>query len=157
MKPNEETCISLIPYGFDLSISGTPLDETTCEKFCSHAMFIHKSTFNSLEETTRNPGRCKKLNLLFVKMDFADAGPRLLALKNLRELFIQGDHSIFDNDEFTVPPEIGELTKLRRLSLLNVPLRTWPTWILKLRVLEYLMIRGTDIDSIPPAFRRWIN
>ena len=108
-----------------------------------------KSKFDSLDDAVKNPGRCKTLNLLFTGKDLGDCGPSLALLKNLRELFIQADPGIYDNYEITVPPEIGELTELKKLSFLNVPFRTWPTWLFKLRHLEYLMIRGTEINFIP--------
>jgi hypothetical protein len=112
-------------------------------------MWMIKSQFDSLNDAIKNPGRCKALKLLFIKKDLGDSGPNLAMLKNLRELFIQADPSIYDNYEFEVPPEIGELTELKKLSLLNVPFKNWPTWVFKLKHLEYLMIRGTEIDSIP--------
>jgi hypothetical protein len=112
-------------------------------------MWMIKSKYDSLDDAVKNPGRCKTLNLLFVKKELGDYGSRLALLTNLRELFIQADPSIYDNYEFTVPPEIGELTELKKLSFLNVPFRTWPTWVFKLRYLEYLMIRGNEINFIP--------
>jgi len=111
--------------------------------------WVIKTKFTSLDEAVKSPNRCRTLNLLFIKKTFKDSGSSLVKLRNLRELHIQGDPSIYDDYEFSLPSEIGELTELRKLTLLNLPITIWPGWIWKLKKLEYLMIRGTDINVIP--------
>lgn len=108
-----------------------------------------KTKFHSLSEAIKNPTWCRTLNLIFIKKDFKDSGLLLAKLKNIRKLYIQGDPSIYHDYEFSLPPEIGTLTKLTTLSLLNLPIQEFPDWVFNLTKLEYLMIRGTDVETIP--------
>lgn len=110
--------------------------------------WIIKTKFESLDDAVKKPTRCKTLNL-FIKKDFKDSGPSLKKLRNLRKLYIQGDFSIYYDYEFILPQEIGDLKELKKLSLLNLPIKIFPDWVFQLNKLEYLMIRGTDISSIP--------
>jgi Leucine-rich repeat (LRR) protein len=110
---------------------------------------MFKTKFNSLDEAVKSPTWCRTLDLMFIKKSFKDSGLSLAKLKNLRKLHIQGDVSIYDDYEFSLPSEIGTLTKLTMLSLLNLPIKIFPDWIFDLVKLEYLMVRGTDIDVIP--------
>jgi Leucine-rich repeat (LRR) protein len=82
------------------------------------------------------------------------AGNSFLKLTNLSELFIQGHTSIFYDKEFVLPEEIGNLTGLKKLSLLNLPIAEFPIWITNLKDLEYLMIRGTDLVMLPGSIRQ---
>ena len=75
-------------------------------------------------------------------------GPELLRLRRLRELYLQGDPSIYYLTDFTLPVEIGALRTLRKLELLNLPIN-FPEWIVNLPNLRYLMVRGTDATTVP--------
>jgi len=81
-------------------------------------------------------------------------GQAFRKLENLRELSIQGDVSIFSDEEFDLPEEIGQLTKIEKLTLLNLPIKDFPHWTLNLKRLKYLMIRGTDLQILPSSIKQ---
>ena len=113
-----------------------------------------RTKFESLSDALRSPNDCKILNLLFVKENLKNVGQSFRKLENLRELYIQGDTSIFYDREFGLPEEIGELKKLEKLTLLNLPISEFPHWTLNLGRLKYLMIRGTDLTTLPGSVRQ---
>jgi len=111
--------------------------------------FFTKTKFDSLTEALKSPGDCKILNMLFIKENLKYSGQAFKKLENLRELWIQGDVSIFHDEEFGLPEEIGQLTKLEKLTILNLPVKEFPVWTLNLNRLKHLMIRGTDLEILP--------
>lgn len=116
--------------------------------------FTVKTKFDSLLEALKTPSDCRVLNLLFIKENLKHQGQSFKKLENLEELFIQGDPNIYTDNEFELPDEIGQLTKIKKLILLNLPIKDFPYWILNLKRLTYLMIRGTDIDIIPSSINQ---
>ena len=116
--------------------------------------FTTRTKFNSLIEALRAPTDCRVLNLLFIKENLKHLGQSFKKLENLEELFIQGDISICSDNEFELPDEIGQLKKLEKLTLLNLPIKDFPHWTLNLKRLKYLMIRGTDISILPSSINQ---
>ncbi len=90
----------------------------------------------------------RRLSVRWVDERVREWGPELSRLRHLRELFLQGDPSIYYLTDFTLPTEIGALRTLRRLELLNLPV-DFPEWIANLTDLRYLMVRGTDVREVP--------
>jgi Leucine-rich repeat (LRR) protein len=117
--------------------------------------WILKTNFDSVEEGSKSPIMCRKLYLSSIKKSFMDCGSSLAKLKNLRNLHIQGDVSIYYDYKFCLPREIGALFGLKKLTLLNLPLKFFPDWVFQLTKLEYLMIRGNDIEVIPGQISRF--
>lgn len=105
--------------------------------------------FSSLANALAAPARCQRL-YLFAGESLEHTGTQWLSLSRLQELHIQGDTSkIFHSGfQFGLPSEIGRLQTLQRLVLLNLPI-DFPEWIANLTNLRYLMVRGTDLTSIP--------
>lgn len=108
-----------------------------------------KTKFSSLSDAILNPKNCKKLTLQFIKYNLKDKGAVFSQFTNLRTLEIQADPTIYDLDDFELPKEIASLKKLKKISLLNLPFKTFPEWITNIKSLKYLMIRGNDIELIP--------
>ncbi len=50
-----------------------------------------------------------------------------------------------------LPKEIGELQRLKKLSIVNVLFEEFPEWITKLHNLEYLRVRGCEITTLPDS------
>lgn len=108
--------------------------------------------FTSLPAALVAPASCRRLHL-FVGDSLEHTGTQFLQLSRLQELYIQGDNSkLFSCARFSLPSEIGQLHTLQKLSFLNLPI-DFPEWIVKLKNLRYLMVRGTDVTCIPP----WIS
>jgi Leucine-rich repeat (LRR) protein len=116
--------------------------------------FTTRTKFDSLIEALKSPTDCRTLNLLFVKENLKHLGQSFRKLENLRELFIQGDVGVFYDEEFDLPEEIGQLTKIEKLTLLNLPIKDFPRWTLNLKRLKYLMIRGTDLQILPGSIKQ---
>lgn len=116
--------------------------------------FTTRTKFDSLIEALSAPTDCRVLNLLFIKENLKHLGQSFKKLENLEELFIQGDISIWSDNEFELPDEIGQLKKIEKLTLLNLPIKDFPHWTLNLKRLKYLMIRGTDINILPSSINQ---
>lgn len=112
-------------------------------------LFFKKTKFLSLSEAMQNPKNCKKLSLLFIEYNLKDKGAIFSQFINLRTLEIQAHPFIYNLDDFELPKEIAELKKLKKISLLNLPLKVFPEWLTRIKSLQYLMIRGNDIDTVP--------
>lgn len=108
--------------------------------------------FTALPAALVAPASCRRLHLL-VGDSLEQAGSQFLQLSRLQELYIQGDNSKLSSGAlFGLPAEIGQLHTLQKLSFLNLPI-DFPEWIVNLKNLRYLMVRGTDLTNIPP----WIS
>lgn len=110
-----------------------------------------KTKFSSLSDAIQNPKNCKNLSLSFIDCNLKDEGDIFSKFINLKVLEIQADPTIYDLDDFELPKEIVSLKKLKKISLLNLPFKTFPEWITNIKSLKYLMIRGNEIDSIPDS------
>ncbi|HEX8532129.1 MAG TPA: hypothetical protein VF646_18970, partial [Cytophagales bacterium] len=117
---------------------------------------IRPKTYESLEDAVENAQYCKRLWLLYPSNDLKPYGKEFLKLKKLKSLAIQCSIEL-DESTFSLPEEIGQLTQLEKLSLLNVPLSRLPDWIGNLINLEYLMVRGNDVTQIPPFIEKLTN
>jgi len=84
-----------------------------------------KTKFSSLNDAIRNPKNCKKLSL-FINHNLKDQGAIFSKFINLKILEIQADPTIYDLDDFELPKEIASLKKLKKISLLNLPFKTFP-------------------------------
>ncbi|SFD91775.1 leucine-rich repeat domain-containing protein [Flavobacterium phragmitis] len=119
--------------------------------------FFKKTKFSSLTEALENPKNCKKLSLKFYNHSLKDKGEIFSQFVNLEVLEIQTDTSTYYLNDFELPTEIGNLKKLKKLSVLNFPLKTFPDWIFNLESLQYLMLRGNDMDTIPEPISQLKN
>jgi hypothetical protein len=118
-------------------------------------MYIfQKTTFSSLTEASENAKNCRTLKLLFYDQNLKNQGEIFSKFINLEVLEMQADPSIYNLDDFEFPTEIASLKKLKKISFLNFPLKTFPEWIFDTECLQYLMIRGSDIDTIPDSISR---
>ncbi len=87
----------------------------------------------------------QKLSIRDLNIDINTYSTGFLKFKNLVSLDIHVGHI----HPPKLPQQIGQLNKLKRLSILNVNFLHFPTWIQHLGNLEFLMVRGCDMDSIP--------
>lgn len=115
---------------------------------------FQKTKFSSLAEACKNPKNCKKLSLQLYDQNLKNQGEIFSRFINLEILEMQASPSLYDLDDFEFPNEIATLKKLKKISFLNFPLKTFPYWIFEIESLQYLLIRGNDIDTIPDAISR---
>jgi len=115
---------------------------------------FRKTKFTSLIEASIKPESCKKLSLIFYDYSLKDKGEIFSQFINLEVLEIQTSVSTYYLNDFELPAEIGNLKKLKKISVLNFPLKTFPEWIFNIESLEYLMLRGNDIVTIPESISR---
>ncbi|KFF02896.1 leucine-rich repeat domain-containing protein [Flavobacterium reichenbachii] len=115
---------------------------------------FRKTEFSSLTEASKSPKNCRKLILTFYDQNLKDQGEIFSKFINLEVLEMQADPSIYYLDDFEFPAEIGRLKKIKKISFLNFPLKIIPEWIFDLESLEYLTIRGNDIETIPDSISR---
>ena len=108
--------------------------------------------YRSLPPRLTWPSLCRRLWIYPVDAHLQGWGPQFLQLTNLQRLELQGDGYLFDRTDFTLPAEIGQLRTLKCLVLLNLPIE-FPEWIADLPNLRYLVVRGTNLTTIPP----WID
>ena len=85
----------------------------------------------------------RRLSVLWIDESVLQWGPELRRLRYLRKLHLQGDLSLCDSKDFSLPTEIGELHTLRTLTLLNLPI-SFPEWIAQLTNLRYLYGAGNQ-------------
>ena len=111
-----------------------------------------RKTYDNLEKALLHPQRVRRLKLWLDQPEIPAAwGPGLLRLPHLRHLHIQGvggNYEMIKPD--ILPTEIGQLTRLRHLTILNICIHEPPPWLTNLQQLRSLMIRGTDITAFPP-------
>ncbi|MBB4803956.1 Leucine-rich repeat (LRR) protein [Flavobacterium nitrogenifigens] len=86
-----------------------------------------------------------------------DKGEIFSQFVNLEVLEIQTNTSMYYLNDFELPVEIGNLKKLKKISVLNFPLQTFPEWLFNIKSLEYLMLRGNDMEIIPESISRLEN
>ncbi|MEN2402468.1 leucine-rich repeat domain-containing protein [Flavobacterium sp. MC2016-06] len=115
---------------------------------------FQKTKFSSLIEASKKPKNCRKLSLIFYDENLKNKGEVFSKFINLEVLEMQAHPSIYNMDDFEFPAEIGRLKKLKKISFLNFPLKIFPEWIFNTESLQYLMIRGSDIDTIPDSISR---
>lgn len=115
---------------------------------------FRKNKFSSLSKALENPKNCEELKLQFIEYNLKNKSAIFSQFVNLRTLEIQADPSIYNLDDFELPKEIAELKKLKKISLLNLPLKVFPEWLTGIKSLQYLMIRGNDIDTIPETISK---
>jgi hypothetical protein len=118
---------------------------------------LRKNKFTSLSSAIKKAEQCNILELQFIEFNLKDYGYDFLKLKNLKELYIQGDPKIYEMSDFELPHEIGKLNNLKVLSLLNLPIQQIPDWTENLMEIKYLMVRGTDVTTIPEFITKFKN
>ena len=115
---------------------------------------FRRHKYESIEDAVTHARHCTSVYVYPCNRDIAGWGEEFLKLQALRELYLQADNAIFYDYSIVLPAEIGKLHKLKKLTLLNFPLTSFPEWIMDLRDLEYLMVRGNDITEIPKDITR---
>ncbi|WP_151089382.1 leucine-rich repeat domain-containing protein [Hymenobacter baengnokdamensis] len=111
------------------------------------------TNYTDINLVLHKPQKVQRLSVQFWEGDTNSYADDFIRFKNLKELNIQTglNHPSF------LPSQIGELKKLKKLSILNVPFKEFPTWIQNLVELEYLSIRGCELTEIPRFIGRLRN
>lgn len=113
---------------------------------------FQKRKYTDINDAVAHADSCKSLSLMCAE-NLVNRGQDFLQLVHLKELHIQGDQVIYDDYSFELPTELGQLKHLQKLTLLNLPLKSFPTWIMNLSNLSSLMVRGTDVTFIPEEIK----
>lgn len=100
--------------------------------------------YNDINRAVRFSKSVKKLNVLLPE-NLNNYSAEFSKFVNLQSLDI---HAKLNHVPY-LPEQIGSLSMLKRLSILNVPFIEYPLWIFGLKNLEYLMVRGHEIKYIP--------
>jgi Leucine-rich repeat (LRR) protein len=111
-------------------------------------MFAWK-TVESLEEASWRPSAVRRLWLLGRGCPFEECSALLPQLTGLREFHI-GWQSWTE-----LPPELGDLRKLRTVTALNMPIAVFPAFLVRCPRLSSLTLRGTDITVLPEVVREF--
>jgi hypothetical protein len=61
---------------------------------------LRKNKFTSLSSAIKKAEQCNILELQFIEFNLKDYGYDFLKLKNLKELYIQGDPKIYEMSDF---------------------------------------------------------
>ncbi len=114
---------------------------------------LRSKLYTSINQTLRSPAKVKHLRLQAFEEDLNQSASDFSRLVNLQSLDI---HTSIGHPTF-LPSEIGSLSQLKRVKILNVLFEEFPEWILQLTNLEYLSIRGCEITSLPDAIANLTN
>ncbi len=110
-----------------------------------HNWNYFRGRYSTLEDAIQKPKKVKQLHLHHPKYDLNSYGKAFSGFVNLNTLCIYTDI----NYKYSLPKEISELTKLKKLYILNFPFSEIPDWLFKMKNLERLMIRGNAVTQIP--------
>ncbi|WP_103068135.1 leucine-rich repeat domain-containing protein [Aquimarina sediminis] len=109
--------------------------------------------YKNLSKALINPLKVKRLSLLPDNNDLRANKSSFSAFKNLEHLHIH-THPNYDSE---IPERISELSNLKKLSVLNIPIEIFPCWITNLKKLQYLSVRGNEITQINCSFEILTN
>lgn len=109
--------------------------------------------YNSINEALKTPLKVKRLAIQPNNNELRISKLKFDEFINLKYLHIH-THPSYDPE---IPPKIGSLNALEKLSVLNIPIENFPCWITDLTKLQYLLIRGNEITRINCSFEKLIN
>lgn len=92
-----------------------------------------------------NPAKRKVLHINRPTFDLEQKGSLFTQFANLEELTLNFDAHY----SYGLPEEIGQISSLKKLFILNYPFTQFPLWVFDLKNLEDLTIRGNTITFIP--------
>jgi Leucine-rich repeat (LRR) protein len=113
-------------------------------------MMFSSKTCDSLEEAGKRPSAVRRLWLIRPGVGFDSFSKLLPQLTQVREIHL-GWQSWAG-----LPEALSQLPVLRSLTVLNTPIRRFPSFLASCPRLSELVLRGTNITSIPrsvQAFR----
>jgi Leucine-rich repeat (LRR) protein len=110
---------------------------------------FRRKPHDSLQEAGVRPEAVRRLWLIRAGVSFEAFSTLLPQLTNVREIRL-GWQSWAE-----LPSRLSELREIRSLSVLNIPIQSFPAFLTSCPRLTELVLRGTNIASIPAvqAFR----
>ncbi|NME72761.1 leucine-rich repeat domain-containing protein [Flammeovirga aprica] len=114
-------------------------------------LFNKKS--ENLFEPSNSARSIKKLKIVYPDFDISLQGDKFQNFTRLEDLYF---HFAIDYECY-LPQEIGDITSLRSLGILNLNYSVFPEWILKMENLESLIIRGNNIEYLPSEIDKMKN
>jgi hypothetical protein len=105
--------------------------------------------FDSLEEAERCAKEVRCLWLLGHDASFRECSRVLRQLGGVREIRLGWQTWM------ALPRELGDLRELRSLTVLNTPVQSFPDFLAACPKLTELVLRGTDIETIPASIREF--
>lgn len=94
--------------------------------------------------------KIKQLRIYFPDFNIDECGKEFSRFEKLEELYAQAKVG----SESLLPPEIGRIESLKKLTILNFDYSEFPMWILQLKKLRRLTFRGNDIRKIPEEIQQ---
>lgn len=101
--------------------------------------------FTDFDRALKLPKKVRNLKLEIFDNDFNDYSDQLKLFINLREINLH----VSVNHSNRFPKEIGDLSKLEKIKILNYPLTEFPKCLVNLQNLKYLYLRGNEIEEVP--------
>jgi len=111
--------------------------------------------YDDINRALKNPGRVKRLILVFLQSDenINDYAEDFLKFERLSKLSIQTSA----NHVSYLPKQIGRLKNLVELSVLNVQFHEFPLWITELKKLKRLHLRGFNFLELNVGVKKLDN
>ena len=110
---------------------------------------LRNKRFESLEEAESRPKEVRCLWLLGNNISFRACSRVLRQLTEVREIRLGWQSWM------ALPRGLGELGELRSLTVVNTPIQSFPDFLAGCPKLTELVLRDTDIETIPASIQKF--